>query len=474
MSIRSLILAVFAVAALCRQVGHAAQSLRDWRRLANKMVDEEVVAAGVTNERVLRAMRDTPRHEFVPPNQRRLAYYDMALPIGDEQTISPPFVVAYMTEEIDPQPTDRVLEIGTGSGYQAAVLSPLVKDVYTIEIVEPLGKRAARDAQAARLQERPRQSRRRLPRLARSRAVRQDHRHLLAGKSAAAARRSTPRRRPDDRSRRRALSAEPVSLPQARRRTRIRSAQGDALRAHDRRGRSAARSEARSAPIRKSPTAASKKRSKSTTQKNPEPSGWHYQRQLTLEDDAATAPDGRHFVTFKNKEPGLAAHALQGFAIDGRKISKLKLDFSVRGQNIRPGSKPNEWPMIVFTFYDDRRAVIDEARVGPFDGTFDWRSRSDTISVPLKARECIFRIGLLGRRRRTLARRPADHADPVTQCTSPTNWPLFATHRQYVVLVAPALAARLPYNRQIRSHLPANVADQPAKSTESVDFSHLT
>src|SRR3990172_6053762 len=68
----------------------------------------------------------------------------MALPIGDQQTISPPFVVAYMTQEIAPHPTDRVLEIGTGSGYQAAVLSPLVRDVYTIEIVEPLGRRAAR------------------------------------------------------------------------------------------------------------------------------------------------------------------------------------------------------------------------------------------------------------------------------------------------------------------------------------------
>ena len=121
-----------------------AQSLRDWRSLAAKMVDDEIASEGVTNERVLRAMRETPRHEFMPVNRRRLAYYDMALPIGNEQTISPPFVVAYMTQEIDPQPTDRVLEIGTGSGYQAAVLSPLVRNVYTIEIVEPLGKRAAR------------------------------------------------------------------------------------------------------------------------------------------------------------------------------------------------------------------------------------------------------------------------------------------------------------------------------------------
>jgi protein-L-isoaspartate(D-aspartate) O-methyltransferase len=108
------------------------------------MVDKEIVAAGVKNERVIKAMRDTPRHEFVPIGNRERAYLDMALPIGSGQTISPPFVVASMTEAIDPQPDDKVLEIGTGSGYQAAILSPLVKDVYTIEIVEQLSTRATR------------------------------------------------------------------------------------------------------------------------------------------------------------------------------------------------------------------------------------------------------------------------------------------------------------------------------------------
>ena len=93
------------------------------------MVDEEIVAAGVKNPRVIAAMRATPRHEFVPVNKWPNAYYDMALPIGEGQTISPPFIVAYMTKAIDPQPKDKVLEIGTGSGYQAAVLSGLVQEV---------------------------------------------------------------------------------------------------------------------------------------------------------------------------------------------------------------------------------------------------------------------------------------------------------------------------------------------------------
>ena len=97
---------------------------------------------GIANEAVLARMRDVPRHLFVPPEQRDDAYGDFPLPIGHGQTISQPYIVAFMTEALDVGPTDRVLEIGTGSGYQAAVLSLLAKDVYTIEIVEPLAARA--------------------------------------------------------------------------------------------------------------------------------------------------------------------------------------------------------------------------------------------------------------------------------------------------------------------------------------------
>src|SRR5262245_56087511 len=113
-----------------------------YETVRNRLVDEAIVAEGVKNRRVIDSMRHTLRHEFMPESVRKQAYYDMAVAIGDAQTISPPFIVAYMTEQLDPQPEDKVLEIGTGSGYQAAVLSPLVKEVYTIEIVETLGKRA--------------------------------------------------------------------------------------------------------------------------------------------------------------------------------------------------------------------------------------------------------------------------------------------------------------------------------------------
>jgi protein-L-isoaspartate(D-aspartate) O-methyltransferase len=108
------------------------------------MVEEQLAAPGrnIQNRRVLDAMTTVPRHEFVPRAFWNLAYRDEPLPIGQGQTISEPFIVAFMTEQLDPKPTDRVLEIGTGSGYQAAVLSQLAAEVYTIEIIESLAKRA--------------------------------------------------------------------------------------------------------------------------------------------------------------------------------------------------------------------------------------------------------------------------------------------------------------------------------------------
>ncbi len=100
---------------------------------------------GITDTRVLAAMEKVPRHEFVPENVRAQAHDDCALPIGFGQTISQPYVVAFMTEQLESRPADRVLEIGTGSGYQAAVLAELAKEVYTVEIVEPLASRAEAD-----------------------------------------------------------------------------------------------------------------------------------------------------------------------------------------------------------------------------------------------------------------------------------------------------------------------------------------
>ncbi len=108
-----------------------------------RMAREDIEARGIRHAGVLKSMRETPRHRFVPAAVRALAYDDHPLPIGRGQTISQPYVVAFMTELLDPQPAHRVLEIGTGSGYQAAVLSALVKEVCTVEIVPELAREAA-------------------------------------------------------------------------------------------------------------------------------------------------------------------------------------------------------------------------------------------------------------------------------------------------------------------------------------------
>lgn len=110
--------------------------------LRNAMVDKQLKARGIKSEAVLAAMRKVERHRFVPKNISAQAYDDSALPIGEGQTISQPYIVAFMTEALNVEPTDRILEIGTGSGYQAAILAELCKEVYTIELEPVLGKRA--------------------------------------------------------------------------------------------------------------------------------------------------------------------------------------------------------------------------------------------------------------------------------------------------------------------------------------------
>jgi protein-L-isoaspartate(D-aspartate) O-methyltransferase len=110
---------------------------------AGAMVEKQLRPRGIDDPRVLRVMAKVPREKFVAKELAASAYEDRPLPIGFGQTISQPFIVGFMTQALKPKPTDRVLEIGTGSGYQAAVLGELVAEVYTIEIVRPLAQRAA-------------------------------------------------------------------------------------------------------------------------------------------------------------------------------------------------------------------------------------------------------------------------------------------------------------------------------------------
>ena len=369
-------------------------TLRDWRRLAGEMVDKEIAAAGVTNKRVLKAVRETPRHEFVPANQRQFSYLDMALPIGDAQTISPPFIVAYMTQEIDPQPTDKVLEVGTGSGYQAAILSPLVQEVYSIEIVEALGKRAARTLQ----------------RLNYKNVKTKVGDGYLGWPDAAPFDKvvvtCSPEKVPQplvDQLREGGLMIVPVGERYQQTLYLFRKVKNElksvALRPTlfvPMTGK--AESKRAKLPDPRAPQLANGSFEESTAEADgtKHPSGWHYQRQLKLEADTPNAPAGKSFATFHNDEPGRGCQALQGFAVDGHAVDALDLSFSVRGRDIRPGATQDQLPRAIITYYDDRRAIVGEESIGPFEGTFDWRREKKSLRVPLKAREAILRIGLLG------------------------------------------------------------------------------
>lgn len=147
----SVLFGLLALSTACSpRAGDPAASMNpepDFAALRQQMVRTQLAppARDITDPRVLAAMSKVPRHEFVPAAERANAYEDCPLPIGHGQTISQPYIVAFMTEKLRPQPTDKVLEIGTGSGYQAAVLAELVAAVYTIEILEPLGRRASAD-----------------------------------------------------------------------------------------------------------------------------------------------------------------------------------------------------------------------------------------------------------------------------------------------------------------------------------------
>jgi protein-L-isoaspartate(D-aspartate) O-methyltransferase len=137
------LLPLVAAGALPLSSCQSAPLVADMARLRERMVEEQIVARGVRDTVVLRAMRTVERHLFVPDSLRPLAYRDHPLPIGEDQTISQPYIVALMTELVRPTPGARILEVGTGSGYQAAVLAATGAEVWTIEIVPSLARSSA-------------------------------------------------------------------------------------------------------------------------------------------------------------------------------------------------------------------------------------------------------------------------------------------------------------------------------------------
>lgn len=355
-----------------------------------QLINEILIPGGVTDVGVLSAIRNTPRHEFVAANQRDEAYFDLALPIGSSQTISSPYIVAIMTQELKAKPEHKVLEIGTGSGYQAAVLSPLVKEVYSIEIVPELGNNAKRV----------------LTSLGYKNVFTKVGDGFLGWPEHAPFDRIIVTCSPEDVPQPLIDQLAPdglIVIPVGERyqqmlylmRKRDGKLEKEALRptlfvpmtgeAEDNRKVQADPSKPQlvNGNFEEKPL------------ENGHMPGWYYQRGLSWETDEK-APHGKHFVSFENDRQGSPTNLLQGIALDGRKVPRISISASVKTVDVKAGLAPNELPAVTVRFFDDQRNLLETQWIGPFRGTQAWKQYQRIFRVPNKAREAIVSIGLFG------------------------------------------------------------------------------
>ena len=364
-----------------------------------EMVRLFIKGAGIKNERVIQSMLDTPRHEFVPKKDRSRSYLDAGLPIGDKQTISSPFIVAFMTEALDPQPTDKVLEIGTGSGFQAAVLSPLVKEVYSIEIVETLGKNAEKVLKK----------------------LNYDNVFTKVGDGYLGWSEHAPFNKI-------IVTCSPEEVPQP---LQEQLAEGGVMvvpvgKRHQQTLYMFRKKDGKLVPESLRPTLFVPMTGQAEDERKvlPDPAnpkllnagfeegtdklgfvnGWYYDRQVTWRggdgestDETEKAAEGKAHIEMFNDVPGQAAHLLQGLAIDGRSVSKMRFGGMVKYKNVQRGLDEEDQPYIALTFYDKNRKEISTEYFGPFLGNQEsWKSQQKEIRVPVGSREAILRIGLFG------------------------------------------------------------------------------
>ena len=429
-----------------------AQSEREMTEARAQMVERELVRAGIRHPDVLASMRTTPRHRFVPQKVRPQSYEERALPIGYGQTISSPFVVASMTEALDPQPDDRVLEIGTGSGYQAAVLSPLVKDVYSIEIVTPLARQAMRTLKG----------------------LKYSNVHVRAGDGYA----GWPEAAPFDKI---IVTCSPESPPPAlveqlkdggmmvvplgeryAQNLCILKKDGDRLIQMPMTGEAEENREVLPDPanpvllngdfesvmvgkkseIEKMPERRAslfeegdvledgssadgleefgeeeepddrdldefaddyfdETDDKQTRKKIAEasfemliPEVWCYLRQAQIERHDTGV--GKYCLRFRNKKPQVLSQACQGIGVDGREVAALRFRMKIKGEKLVPDLVHGMKPGVYIIFIDEKRNTIRSSILGGWRGSFDWRTVSFSMEVPPAAREaCVF-FGLHG------------------------------------------------------------------------------
>lgn len=354
-----------------------------------KMVERDIVREGIRNRAVVTAMAKVPRHEFVLPGLHKEAYIDKALAIGFRQTISPPFIVAYMTASLDPQPGDKVLEIGTGSGYQAAVLAEIVKEVYSIEIVSAL----ARDAKT------------RLKRLGYDKVTTKQGDGYKGWEEHA----------PFDKI---IVTCSPENVPkplvdQLKEGGKMIVPLGERYQQvfHLFEKKNGQLVQTKLIPTLFVPMTGESEKEREIQPDPVNPAivngsfeidenqdgrvdNWHYQRQV--ERTAGDVRDGEWYLTFKNDELGRPSHLLQGLPIDGQKIGFVNLSIDVRIDEVELGTESHEKPAMVIHFYDAVRREVGAATVGPWVRKQGWERDGRRIPVPQNAKEAIVRVGLHG------------------------------------------------------------------------------
>ncbi|HRX82818.1 MAG TPA: protein-L-isoaspartate(D-aspartate) O-methyltransferase, partial [Pirellulaceae bacterium] len=353
-----------------------AQQTDQWTKARRELV--ELIAEGVKDPRVLQAVAATERHLFVPIDQQQNAYFDMSLPIGGGVTISPPYVVAFMTEQLDPRPTDRVLEIGTGSGYQAAILSPLVSEVYTIEIIEDLGNEAAE----------------RLKRLG------YENVHVRVGDGF----QGWPEHAPFDKI---IVTCSPENIPQplidqlkegGKMLIPLGSRYQQSLclvtKENGKLERRVLEStffvpmtgraeEVRNAKVDDGVPVLANGSFELLTEESV-PANWYYLRQAQIVSDRES-PDGAMYLKLVNATHGRVAQVLQAVGLDGRRFKDLEVSVTARASDIVL-PEDDSFSGIDIRFYDEQRRQVGAAKFGPWLGKTSWAEYSTRFAVPQEAR----------------------------------------------------------------------------------------
>ncbi len=361
-----------------------------FRILREQLIENVLIPGGITDQRVLASVKQTLRHKFVPKAHVKKSYQDIAIPIGESQTISSPFIVSLMTQFLEPQPTDKVLEIGTGSGYQAAILSPLVKEVYTIEIVEELGKRTMellQDLQYTNV-------------------------HCLIGDGF----KGWPEYAPFDKI---IVTCSPEKVPQPLQ-DQLREGGIMIIPVGERYQQMLCRMRKVNGKLEQEslqPTLfvpmtgqAEKNREVPPDPANPKllnisfeedliknfhVPGWYYQFGCAVVDDSQ-APDGKRVVEFRSDDGSQPSMLLQGLAIDGRSVKRIRLGAWIKIQDVKLGADRTRSPSVAIQYFDDKRQLIGYNYVGGLKGTTTWKKHEDEFKVPPATREAIVSVGLFG------------------------------------------------------------------------------